>query len=151
MEGNPPLLVLVTLQRACARLIRRGADMALAQHCPLHVLHVVVNDPAAQAETTLDAQTLDFLYALCGEAGAQMTVLTAEVAPTAMAEFAHRDGDAAGFDAFAQWLQASLLRLSKRLGGARLQTLLAAMEAALAEQRSTGRVDGHRAVADDLH
>ena len=92
MEGNPPLLVLVTLQRACARLIRRGADMALAQHCPLHVLHVVVNDPAAQAETTLDAQTLDFLYALCGEAGAQMTVLTAEVAPTAMAEFAHREG-----------------------------------------------------------
>ena len=61
-----------------------------------------------------------------------------------LAEFAQRDGEAAGFDAFAHWLQASLLRLSKRLGGARLQTLLAAMEAALAEQRNSGRVDGHR-------
>ena len=61
-----------------------------------------------------------------------------------LAEFAQRDGEAAGFDAFAHWLRASLLRLSKRLGGARLQTLLAAMEAALAEQRNSGRVDGHR-------
>ena len=88
MEQQPPLLVLVTLQRACARLIRQGADMALKQHCPLHVLHVVVKRETLTQEPVLDAQTLDYLYALSGEAGAQMTVLTADVALTAIAEFA---------------------------------------------------------------
>jgi K+-sensing histidine kinase KdpD len=100
MDGKPPILVLVTMQRACARLIRQGADMALSQHCPLHVLHVVasvqsaVPQPASDVtpEPALDAQTLDYLYALCGEAGAHMTVLTAEVPLTAMAEFASRQG-----------------------------------------------------------
>lgn len=88
MEQSPPILVLVTMQRACARLIRRGADMALQEHCPLHALHVVVNSTVPDAETAIDAQVLDYLYALAGEAGAQMTVLTAEVAVTAIAEFA---------------------------------------------------------------
>ena len=100
MDGKPPILVLVTLQRACARLIRHGADMALSQHCPLHVLHVVASGqgappepaPDAPPEPALDAQTLDYLYALCGEAGAQMTVLTAEVPLTAMAEYASQQG-----------------------------------------------------------
>ena len=90
MEQHPPVLVLVTLQRACARLIRRGADMALQQHCPLHVLHVVDGETPSGSVRTIDAQALDYLYALSGEAGAQMTVLKAEVAVTAMAEFASR-------------------------------------------------------------
>ena len=92
MEGKPPILVLVTLQRACARLIRRGADMALGQHCPLHVLHVVTKGTVGTVPHNLDAQTLDYLYALSGEAGAEMTVLSADVAPTAMAEFASHCG-----------------------------------------------------------
>ncbi len=91
MEQKPPILVLVTLQRACARLIRQGADMALREHSPLHVLHVVSGGQEAQ-EPALDAQTLDYLYALCGEAGAQMTVMTADVPLTAMAEFASTQG-----------------------------------------------------------
>lgn len=88
MEQNPPILVLVTLQRACARLIRHGADMALRQHSPLHVLHVVVRNQGEQDDHTMDAQTLNYLYALSSEAGAQMTVLTADVALTAIAEYA---------------------------------------------------------------
>ena len=92
MEQNAPVLVLVTLQRACARLIRHGADLALKQHSPLHVLHVVINDDEQPEKPTLDAQALDYLYALSGEAGAEMTVLTANVAPTAMAEFASSCG-----------------------------------------------------------
>ena len=92
MEQKPPVLVLVTLQRACARLIRRGAELALRQHSALHVLHVVTKGMAGTAAYNLDAQTLDYLYALCGEAGAEMTVLTAEVPVTAMAEFASQQG-----------------------------------------------------------
>lgn len=92
MDSNPPILVLVTLQRACARLIRRGADMAMAQHSPLHVLHVVVRGAPGNPDAVLHAQALDYLYALSGEAGAEMTVLTADVAPTAIAEFAAHQG-----------------------------------------------------------
>lgn len=66
--------------------------MALQEHCPLHVLHVVVNDPTPAAEAAINAQVLDYLYALAGEAGAQMIVLTADVAVTAMAEFASQQG-----------------------------------------------------------
>jgi len=92
MEQCPPILVLVTLQRACARLIRRGADMALRDHCSLHALHVVVKTAAANPENAIDAQVLDYLFALAGEAGAQMIVLTADVAITAIAEYASRQG-----------------------------------------------------------
>ncbi len=83
-----PVLVLVTLQRACARLIRKGADMAMRLHCPLHVVHV------AQSELSEpnSAQTLDYLYALAGEAGAEMCVLTSDVPVTAMADYAERVG-----------------------------------------------------------
>ncbi|HNX61370.1 MAG TPA: hypothetical protein PKN45_01920 [Candidatus Limiplasma sp.] len=87
---RPPVLVLVTLQRACARLIRSGADMALKQHCPLHVLHISVSEDDPQKP--LDSQALDYLYALSGEAGAEMTVFSAEVAVTAIAEFAEKIG-----------------------------------------------------------
>ncbi|HNW86304.1 MAG TPA: universal stress protein [Candidatus Limiplasma sp.] len=92
MDEHPPILVLVTLQRACARLIRRGVDIALQDHCTLHVLHVVANEPHPACEAAIDAQALDYLYALAGEADAQMTVLTADVAVTAMAEFAAQQG-----------------------------------------------------------
>jgi K+-sensing histidine kinase KdpD len=92
MDAQPPVLVLVTLQRACARLIRLGADQALKSHCPLHVLHVAVVDGQTEPKQAMDSQTLDYLYALAGEAGAEMTVLRAEVAVTAIAEFASREG-----------------------------------------------------------
>lgn len=88
MEENPPLLVLVTLQRACARLIRFGVDLSMRQHCTLHVLHVVTRDGQPVSEQAIDAHALDYLYALASEAGAEMTVLTADVALTAIAEFA---------------------------------------------------------------
>ncbi|MCE5343089.1 MAG: universal stress protein UspA [Eubacteriales bacterium] len=91
MEAYTPILVLVTLQRACARLIRHGADMALMEHRPLHVLYVSVADTQNEPMRAMDSQTLDYLYALSGEAGAEMTVLRAQVAVTSIAEFASRN------------------------------------------------------------
>jgi K+-sensing histidine kinase KdpD len=91
MDANAPILVLVTLQRACARLIRHGVDMALMEHRPLHVLYVSVPDKQNEPTSALDSRTLDYLYALSCEAGAEMTVLRAEVAVTAIAEFASRN------------------------------------------------------------
>ena len=87
VESQSPIMVLVTLQVACARLIRKGADLALKQHCPLHVVHVTVADDPRNTPS-INAQALNALYALCGEAGAEMCMLTATVAVTAMANYA---------------------------------------------------------------
>lgn len=82
--------MLVTLQRSCARLIRMGADIALRQGCPLSVLHVTTQSFIDKPET--NAQTLDYLYALAGEAGAEMCVLSSDVPVTAMANYALANG-----------------------------------------------------------
>ena len=92
MPEQSPILVLVTLQRACARLIRSGADLAMLENRPLMVLHVARSDDHAEGAPAIDAQVLDYLYALSGEAGAEMFVLTAEVPVTAMANFAAEHG-----------------------------------------------------------
>ncbi len=91
MEHEAPIIVLVTLQRLCARLIRSGADMALKQRCPLKVLHVAQVEAEAIKENGIKADVLNELYALANEAGAEMCVLTAKVPVNAMAQYA-KDG-----------------------------------------------------------
>lgn len=81
-----PVLVLVTLQRACARLIDSGAELARPDGCDLHVLHVLAK--SQEKEQTLEAKTLDYLYALATEKGAEMCVRIAEVPVTAIANYA---------------------------------------------------------------
>ena len=83
-----PVLVLVTLQHACARLIREGVDLALREGRPVKVLHVVNPDAAPVGEPAINAQALDYLYALSGEAGAEMCVMTSNVPVTAIANYA---------------------------------------------------------------
>jgi len=83
-----PVLVLVTMQHACARLIREGVDLALREGRPVKVLHVVNPDAAPIGEPAINAQALDYLYALSGEAGAEMCVLTSNVPVTAIANYA---------------------------------------------------------------
>ena len=85
MEEKSPVMVLVSMQKSCARLIRAGADMAMKQGCPLKIVHV---RSAADGQDGIDAQVLNYLYALANEAGAEMCVLTAEVAVTAMVDYA---------------------------------------------------------------
>ena len=85
MEQQTPVLVLVTMQRSCARLIRFGADEALKRHQPLHVVHVA---PLGEKQNAPDTDTLNYLYALAGEAGATMCVLRSDVAVNAMAHYA---------------------------------------------------------------
>ena len=90
MAEQTPILVLVTMQRACARLIRTGADMAMLQNRPLMVLHVARDE--GERAPAINAQVLDYLYALAGEAGAEMFVLTSDVPVTAMANFSQQHG-----------------------------------------------------------
>ncbi|MBP3540424.1 MAG: hypothetical protein J6K72_01210 [Clostridia bacterium] len=85
-----PVLALVTLQRSCARLIRKGADLAMKQQSSLYVLHVIAQDAMGDQEKY--AKTLDYLYALAGEVGAEMCMRIAEVPLTAIANYAQEIG-----------------------------------------------------------
>ena len=86
MDQADCVIVLVTLQHQCARLIRRGGDIALAQGRQLKVVHVAPRDENLQAEAK--AAVLNDLYALANEAGAEMCLLVAEVMVTTVVEFA---------------------------------------------------------------
>ena len=86
MAEPSAIMVLVTMQRACARLIRLGADRAMKEHRPLHVVHVTPREGTAAPEA------LNYLYALAGESGATMCVLRSDVAVNAMAEYATQNG-----------------------------------------------------------
>lgn len=57
--------------------------------------------------------------------------------------FRRRDGDAAGWENFRDYLLSALDRIRKRLGGDRHQQLRKIMEAALAEQATTGKTSAH--------
>lgn len=60
------------------------------------------------------------------------------------AEFEALHGEETGFDLYAQRLRHSLDRITKRLGHQRHGQLADVMDAALAEQRRSGAVEGHR-------
>ena len=57
-----PVLVLVTMQHACARLIREGVDLALREGRPVKVLHVVNPDAAPIGEPAINAHSLCKYY-----------------------------------------------------------------------------------------
>lgn len=88
MAEQSPVMVLVTMQRMCARLIRLGADQALKENRSLKVVHVTGPEESSEGQAKIDAQTLNYLYALANEAGAEMCLLTSSVPVTAIAQYA---------------------------------------------------------------
>lgn len=121
MDGQTPIVVLVTLQRACANLIRMGTDIALMQNRPLIVLHVAqAND---NGDNALNAQVLDYLYALSGESGAEMQVISSDVPVTAMANFAKERGAQDILMGKGELARGIAETLSRLLPGVRVQIL----------------------------
>lgn len=92
MGNQTPILVLVTLQYASARLIRTGADVAMKKGSPLLVLHIANKSDQDHTQPTINAEALDYLYSLSGEVGAEMCVIAAEVPVTAIANYAQKHG-----------------------------------------------------------
>lgn len=60
-------------------------------------------------------------------------------------DYQERDGRAAGWENFCDYLLSALDRIRKRLGGARHQKLRATMEEALKQQKTSGDLSGHEA------
>ncbi|MBR1584054.1 MAG: universal stress protein [Clostridia bacterium] len=70
---NEKILVCVTVQQGCVRLIRAGSDLALKTGAELHVLHVSENKSLLGSGES--AEILNTLMSLAREAEAEMTIL----------------------------------------------------------------------------
>ena len=85
------VLVCVTGQRMCERLIHRGTQVAQEHHLPLLVLSVVgsgLNDLTNAAV----AEAVDYLYKASAASGAEMTVLCSDKPLDAIIDFAKEHG-----------------------------------------------------------
>lgn len=84
MSEQKCVLVCVTMQKDCARLIRRGREAADESGAVLRVLHVSTRKNPPQE----DAQILDELFSLAHGAEAEMNVLYEEDVPAAIVRYA---------------------------------------------------------------
>ncbi len=76
MDVMPPkVMVCVTVQKTCERLIRAGS--ILAKDCDLIVVHVAAPSASLLGEGN-DGDALEYLYQAAGRYGAEMHVLRAE-------------------------------------------------------------------------
>lgn len=85
-EKKPSVLVCVTGQYDCDRLIEAGYEQAQEHGCDLHVLciHTPVND------ISLLSDEIEYLYRTAKELGADMTIAFDKNAPKFAADFARR-------------------------------------------------------------
>ena len=83
---KPSVLVCVTGQFNCDRLIKAGFELAAESGLELHVfcVHTPTNDLTAFSEE------LEYLYRTAKDLGADMTVSFSHNAPAATADFAHK-------------------------------------------------------------
>lgn len=74
MELSSGVLVCVTLQMTCGRLIAQGAAIAQAHGLPLYVIHAVHPGSALMGNPS-ESEALDYLYAQAARFGAEMTMI----------------------------------------------------------------------------
>ena len=85
-DKKPSVLVCVTGQYDCDRLIEAGFEQASQLGCDLHVLcvHTPVND------VSLLSDEIEYLYRTAKELGADMTIAFDQNAPKCAADFARK-------------------------------------------------------------
>ena len=89
-EATTCVLVCVTAQVNCERLIAQGQKWAGRLHTALRVLHVA-SDPRFLQEPQ-NAAVLDRLFSMAHEADAEMEILCAAQAAEAIARYARKEG-----------------------------------------------------------
>lgn len=83
------IMVCVTGQKNCARLIHEGAQIATAQGGTLDVIHVATEHSAfLGSNTQQEADALQYLFHCAAEVGAQMCVLRSENALNTLVKYA---------------------------------------------------------------
>lgn len=83
------VLVCVTVQKECERLIMAGKRLADSGQLPLRVLHVATpgESPLSNPDTQ---EALNCLYSLSRETGAEMTILYNPDVRQAIVDYAHQ-------------------------------------------------------------
>jgi len=76
VHDEQPVLVCVTGQKTCDRLIKTGAQLAAGYAAPLLVVHVAPAGAPLLGNST-QSEALNYLYSLSSEVGAEMAVLRA--------------------------------------------------------------------------
>ena len=116
MGKESRVLVCVTGQKSCARLIHDGAEIAAEEGASLSVVHVAKMGSNFLGSAS-EAEALEYLLRRSNDVGADMTVLHAKDPKGALCEYAQRNrigcvvlGVAPGPDAlaFARALEAKL-------------------------------------------
>ena len=67
------ILVCVTRQKTCAKLIQKGAQLSKEQNCSLNVIHVV-NENDKLLYGLSDGDALEYLFEITKEVGANLVV-----------------------------------------------------------------------------
>ncbi|MGI6705987.1 MAG: universal stress protein [Clostridia bacterium] len=90
MKRIPKIMVCVTRQKTCERLIKIGVKISTENKGELSVVHV-----AKQGENILgnpkEGEALEYLFRISKEAGADMTVLRAERIVDTLVDFARKN------------------------------------------------------------
>ncbi len=90
MNRREGILVCVTVQKECGRLIERGKALAEKMGQPLRVLHVSEGkNPLGNPDA---AEALNYLFSLAHEAEGEMDILYEANVPAAIAGYAARTG-----------------------------------------------------------
>ncbi|MBQ8080797.1 MAG: universal stress protein [Clostridia bacterium] len=91
MSQTGMILVCVTGQNSCDRLIRRGRELALSTGMPLRVLHVRTTDRTLMGNPDI-SEALNYLYGLAREAEAEMEIISSPEVEDTICSYAREHG-----------------------------------------------------------
>jgi len=81
------IMVCVTQQKTCERLILKGNELVESNEDKLYVIHVV-NEKEKFLESSSDGEALEYLFNVSKESGADLTVLRSKNILKTMIDFA---------------------------------------------------------------
>lgn len=90
MRHKKRIMVCVTQQKSCERLIKRGADLNDSKHGEVHVVHVV-KENWKYFGSLKEADALEYLFDVSKEHGAMLNVMKAQDIESTLNEFAEKN------------------------------------------------------------
>ena len=90
MSAYDSILVCVTRQKACERLIRAAAELK-KEDGTLYVIHLT-KDSWNFVDNARDGEALEYLFSLSKSYGADLTILNSDRIPETIAQFAEHYG-----------------------------------------------------------
>ena len=88
-ENEHCILVCVTRQRTCERLILHGVELAKAENLPLCVVNVTLSGQPILGNSA-EGEALDYLYQIASDNGAEAVMLKSDHVSATLAQYAKR-------------------------------------------------------------